>query len=304
MDRLAAMEAFVRVAESRSFSETSRRLRVSKSQVSRQVAALEADLGVRLLQRTTRSLTLTEAGQGYFAQAVRILGDIEEANRSVSRLQTAPRGQLRVSAPMSFGVLHLAPCLADFLARYPEVEVDLALNDRFVDLIDEGYDAAIRIGRLAESSFVARKLAPARRVVCAAPAYLAEHGAPTSPDDLVRHHCLCYSNLTRAEEWTFVSPDGRPWPVEVRGRLRVNNGDALRAAALQGLGVAYLPTFLVGGDLQAGALVSVLDAYLADDVAIYAVYPHSRHLSPKVRVFIDFLAERLSAKAHGHLPKA
>ncbi|MBI1776272.1 MAG: LysR family transcriptional regulator [Proteobacteria bacterium] len=292
MDRLSAMEAFLRVAETRSFTEAARRLSLSKSLVSRQVAALEAELGARLFHRTTRSLTLTEAGERYYAATQRIVAEIEEAKLSVSKLQTAPRGRLRVNAPMSFGFLHLAPALPDFLARYPEVEIDMAMNDRFVDLVEEGFDVAVRIGRLADSSLVARKLAPMRRTLSASPAYLERSGVPKTPDDLEGHDCLCYSNLTRSEEWRFVGTDGRPWSVEVEGRFRVNNGDALRAAALKGLGIVNLPSFIVGGDLQAGALVSLLAEYIPQDTAIYAVHPHARHLSPKVRAFSDFLAER------------
>ncbi len=292
MDRLAAIEAFVKVAETQSFSEAARRLRSSKSGVSRQVAALEAKLGARLFHRTTRSITLTEAGRGYFERASRILGDLEDADISVTRLQSAPRGQLRINAPMSFGLLHLAPALPDFLSRYGDLEVDLTLNDRFVDLVDEGFDVAVRIARLEDSSLVARKLAPIRRAVCASPAYLKARGVPATPDDLKTHDCLCYSNVALSHEWRFVAPDGRPWSVQVRGRMSANNGDALKSAALGGLGLAVLPTFIVGGDLQAGALVTVLNEFLAQDLTVSAVYPHSRHLSPKVRAFVDFLAER------------
>jgi DNA-binding transcriptional LysR family regulator len=291
MDRLAAIEAFVRVAEAQSFSAAARRLRASKSAVSRNVGALEADLGVRLFHRTTRSLTLTEAGRGYFERAQRILADLDEAKEAVSQLQAAPRGRLRVSAPMSFGFLHLAPALPDFLARYPEVAIDLVMNDRFVDLIDEGFDVAVRIGAMEDSSLIARKLAPMRRVVCASPGYFAAQGAPRTPDDLKGHACLLNSNIASSREWRFTAPDGAAWPVEVQGRLSANNGDALRVAALKGLGIANLPTFIVGGDLQAGTLVTALDAFITQNFSMHAVYPHSRHLSPKVRAFVDFLAD-------------
>jgi len=286
------MTAFARVAETGSFSEAARRLRSSKSVVSRQIAALESELGVRLLHRSTRALTLTEAGRGYFDQLVRILADIDEANLSVSHLQAAPRGRLRVNAAMSFGIRHLAPAIPDFLARCPEVKIDLTLNDRFVDLVDEGYDMAVRIGHLIESSLVARRLAPLRRVVCASPAYLAARGVPATPDDLAGHECLRYSNIPVGDEWTFTAPDGRARSAEVTGRLRVNNGDALRIAALEGLGLACLPTFIVGEDLRAGTLVPVLEGAAHQSGGVFAVYPHARHLSPKVRAFIDFLVER------------
>jgi DNA-binding transcriptional LysR family regulator len=298
MDRLAALEAFVKVAETHSFSEAARRMRASKSAVSRQIAALEADLGARLFHRTTRSMTLTEAGRGYFERASRILSDLDEANLSVSQLQSAPRGRLRVSAPMSFGFLHLAPALTEFLSVYRDVEVDIALNDRFVDLVDEGFDVAVRVGTLVDSSLVARRLAPIRRVVCASPAYLKAHGTPASPDDLKTHDCLCNSNVALAREWRFVTPQGEPWPVEVTGRINANNGDLLKVAAVNGLGFVNLPTFIVGSDLQAGKLVSVLEAFIPQDLTLNAVYPHARHLSPKVRAFVDFLAARFGPRPY------
>ena len=298
MDRLAAIEAFVKVAETQSFSEAARRLRSSKSVVSRQIAALETELGARLFHRTTRSMTLTEAGRGYFERTSRILADIEQANLSVSRLQSAPRGQLRVNAPMSFGMLHLAPALPDFLLRWPDVQADITMNDRFVDLVDEGFDVAVRIGNLADSGLVARRLAPIRRVICASPAYLGTRGVPASPDELKAHDCLCYSNRALSREWRFVAQDGRPWPIEVHGRLTANNGDTLKVAALKGLGFVDLPTFLVGDDLLAGKLVAVLDEFVAQDMTLNAVYPHSRLLSPKVRAFVDFLAERFGPRPY------
>lgn len=276
-------------------------MRASKSAVSRTVSALETELGVRLFHRTTRSLTLTEAGRGYFERAIRVLTDLEEANLAVSQLQSAPRGRLRVSAPMSFGFLHLAPALPDFLARYPEVTVDLSMNDRFVDLIDEGFDVAVRIGAMEDSSLIAHKLAPIRRVVCASPAYLKARGLPLSPDDLKGHQCLFNSNIALSQEWRFTTPDGKSWPVEVKGRLSANNGDVLRVAALKSLGLVNIPTFIVGGDLKAGTLVSVLHEFITQDVAMHAVYPHSRHLSPKVRAFVDFLADRFGPRPYWDL---
>ncbi len=292
MDRLAAMQAFARVAETRSFSEAARRLRVSKSVLSRQVAALEAELGVRLFHRTTRALTPTEIGQAYYTRVSRILADIEETEQSIGHLQGAPRGRLKINAPMSFGYSHLAPALPDFLSANPEVEVDLVMNDRTVDLIEEGFDVAVRIGRLADSSLVAKRIAPMRLAVCASPGYLAERGTPATPADLKNHCCLLYSNDSAPEEWRFTTPEGAAWPVTVKGRLCANNGDALRHAALKGVGVVRLPSFIIGQDLQAGALVSLLSDYIIQDSALYAIYPEARHLSPKVRAFVDFLGQR------------
>jgi DNA-binding transcriptional LysR family regulator len=301
MDRLDTMEAFVRVADSHSFSEAARRLRLSKSVVSRQVSALEAQLGARLFHRTTRSLSLTEVGQTYYERCSRILADIEEANLSVSNLQAAPRGKLRINAPMSFGVLHLAPMLPRFLDHYPQIDIDMAMNDRFVSLIDEGFDVAVRIGKLEDSSLIARYLAPVRKIVCASPSYLERRGVPETPADLADHCCLNYSNLASPDEWSFVTRDGQRWPVEVRGRLRVNNGDTLREAALGGSGIATLPSFIVGRDLQAGTLVSLLADYVPQDLPMHAVYPHNRHLSPKVRAFVDFLVEQIGPRPYWDL---
>ena len=298
MDRLAALEAFVRVAETQSFSEAARRLRTSKSAVSRNVGALEAELGARLFNRTTRSLNLTEAGRAYFERVSRILAELGEADRTLGQLQASPRGRLMVSAPMSFGFLHLAPALPDFLARFPEVEVDLSLNDRFVDLVDEGFDLALRIGALPDSSLMARRISPIRRTICASADYFRRHGAPQRPEDLKEHECLRNSNVARTQQWRFVDEDGKPLLVPVSGRVSANNGDALRIVALAGFGVASLPTFIVGADLRAGALVPALDHFVPQDLAMSAVYPHSRHLSPKVRGFVDFLVDRFGRRPY------
>lgn len=301
MDRLAAIEAFVQVAETNSFSEAARRLRTSKSVISRQVSALETELGARLFHRTTRSLTLTEAGQGYFSRVGQILADLEEANLAVTQLQSAPRGTLRINAPMSFGFLHLAPALPDFMARYPEVELDVSMTDRFVDLVDEGFDLAVRIAALQDSSLIARRLAPIRLAVCASPDYLQRHGVPQLPQDLRAHACIVNSNIPSAGEWKFLGADGKPLSVKVESKIAINNGDALRVAALGGLGLTILPTFIVGRDLQAGTLVSVLSDYLAQPLGLHAVYHHARHLSPKVRAFVDFLAERFGPRPYWDL---
>ena len=298
MDRFAALEAFVRVAETQSFSEAARRLRTSKSAISRSVGALETELGARLFNRTTRSLNLTEAGRGYFERVNRILADLDDADRALGQLQARPRGRLQVSAPMSFGFLHLAPALPEFLDRYPEVDVEISLNDRFVDLIDDGFDVALRIGALPDSSLMARRIAPIRRTLCASPDYFRRRGTPQAPDDLKAHECLRNSNVARTQEWRFVDADGKPRLVPVSGRVSANNGDALRVMALAGVGVASLPTFIVGADLSAGSLESALDRFIPQDLTLNAVYPHSRHLSPKVRAFVDFLVERFGKRPY------
>jgi DNA-binding transcriptional LysR family regulator len=302
MDRFAALTAYAAVVETKSFSAAARRLRIAKSAVSRQVSELEAALGVRLINRTTRSLSLTEVGRAYHARVEQILADLAAADRAAADARSAPRGRLKVSAPMSFGFLHLTPALTDFLRLYPGVVIDLVLNDRFVDLIEEGFDVAVRIAKLADASFIAKRLAPARRVICASPGYLQSRGALTTPDDLMGHDCLFNSNLASTQDWRFTGPDGSAWPVTVKGPLNINNGDALRAAVLHGLGLASLPTFIVGADLQAGRLVSVLDAYMAQDLAISALYPHSRHLSPTVRAFVDFLSDRFGPRPYWDEP--
>ncbi len=292
MNRLSAIESFVKVAELKSFSAAAARLNTSKSVVSRNVSALEAQLGLRLFHRTTRALTLTEAGSGYLDRVSQILLDLQAADEAVSHLQVAPRGRLKISAPMSFGFLHLAPALADFLAQYHELEIDLAMSDRFVDLVEEGFDLAVRIGALSDSRLIAKRIAPIRKVICASPRYLETHGVPKTPQDLRNHQCLCNSTLPTGNEWRFILADGKSVTVSVKGRVALNNGDALRVAALNDLGFIDMPTFIVGEDLRAGTLVSVLDDYAPQTLALHAVYSHARNLSPKVRAFIDFLSSR------------
>jgi len=292
MDRLQGMEAFVRVVELGSFAGAADALGLSRAMVSKHVGALEARLGVRLLQRTTRRLSLTEIGRSYFERARDVLQQIAEAEDAAAALQSAPRGTLRLNAPVSFGVQHLAPALAAFQTQYPDLHVDLTLSDRFVDIVEEGVDLAIRIGRLQDSALIARRLAPCRIVIAAAPAYLAAHGTPAHPHDLAGHNCLGYAYATREGEWFFHGGDGRPVTVKVRGNLVTNNGDALLAAGLAGQGIIRVPTFMVGDTPIDGALRIVLPDWRAYDLTIHAVYPVNRHLAAKVRVFVDFLADR------------
>jgi DNA-binding transcriptional LysR family regulator len=292
MEQLDAMAVFARVVEAESFSGAARALGLSKSAVSKRVSGLEQRLGLRLLNRTTRRLSLTEAGAAFYQGCQRVVAEAAAAERAVSHLASAPRGRLKVNAPMSFGVCHLGPALPDFLARYPELTVELTLNDRVVDLIEEGFDIAIRIAPLTETSLVARRLAPNRSLLCAAPAYLKARGRPGSVAELSHHACLLYSYQAVGDLWSLKGPEGER-RVRVSGPLRVNNGDAILAAALGGLGIALLPGFICGDDLRAGRLVRILpDWGLTPQRDISAVYPAARHLSPKVRVFIDFLVER------------
>lgn len=294
LETATGLLVFAAVAEAGSFSAAARALGVSKSAVSKQVSQLEATVGARLLQRTTRRLSLTEAGAALLARGQRVLAELDGVETDLGRLGGPPRGLLRLSAPMSFGQRHVAPLLPAFLAAHPGVQVELDLTDRTVDLIGERFDCAVRVGRLPDSTLVARRLAPARRVVCAAPDYLARHGVPRTPEALRRHACLDYTYLAAPGGWPFTS-GSRTRRIAVRGPLSSNNGEALRDAALAGLGIALLPTFIVGDDLRADRLRALLTAYECWDASIFAVYPPTRHVPAKLRAFVDFLAGHCGA---------
>lgn len=291
MDRLSAMAVFVRVAEAGSFSKAALRLGLSNSTVTSRVKALEEHLGARLFERTTRRVRLTETGRAYLERCAHLLSELEETELSVRSLHAKPRGKLCVNAPISFGGLHVAPAIPDFLARFPDMHVELSLTDRFVDVVEEGYDLAIR-GRSvpADSSLIARKFVAETFAACATPKYLAAHGRPRTPLDLAGHNCLTY---TGRAVWRFEAGDARH-EVTVSGNLSTNNGDALRAATLSGLGIALLPNFIIARDFEAGVLERVLGDFIAPEAAFYAIYPHNRYLSGKARAFIDFLIERFS----------
>ena len=284
------LEVFVRVVQAGSFSAAARGLDLTPSAVSKQIARLEDRLGARLLNRTTRRLNATEVGSAFYERCARILADMAEAEQAVIDLHGAPRGLLRISLPLSFGRLHIVPLIPDFLAKYPEVRIDLSFNDRMVDLIEEGMDLAVRVGELSDSSLIARRLAPNRRVVCAVPAYIERAGRPERPADLKDHNCLVYTYRALRHDWRFRGPDGQEETVRVSGNLESNEAEALRASVLGGVGLGLLPLWLIGQDLASGRLLEVLLDYHAPDSAIYAVYPPGRHLSPKVRVFVDLLA--------------
>lgn len=297
MSLLEDMETFVAAVDAGSFSGAAARIGVAKSMVSRRIAALEARLGANLFARTTRRLSLTETGRAYDERARRILADVAEADEVAGRMRSALSGRLRVAAPMSFGVQHLAPAVNEFLALHPNLEIDLELNDRRVDLVSEGHDLAVRIGNLPDSALIARTLAPVRHAICASPAYLRERGEPATPEDLGRepHECLVYSARAAAEQWRFrVDGDWRSVRVRTH-RLGVNNGEVLREAALAGLGLVSLPTFIVGDALRAGGLVRVLSDLPMDDPSLHAVWPPQRQLSAKVRRFVDFLEARFGS---------
>lgn len=293
LDRVTGMQVFTRVASLGSLSAAARALGMSQTMATKHVGAIEERLGVKLLHRTTRRLTLTEAGRRYLESVERILLEIEEAETSTSADRLEVRGILRINAPVSFGFREVAPLLSEFSQLHPSVTIDLGLNDRFVDLIEEGWDVAVRIGRLRDSTMIARRIAPCRLAVCGAPVYLANRGVPKRVSDLSEHNCLGYtlSNALGPEEWSF-DVDGRI-KVPIKGNLRVNNGDALVAAAVAGQGLIYEPTFVVGDELRAGRLIALgLDYPPLELPGVFAVYPANRHPPAKVRAFFDFLAQR------------
>ena len=294
MDALTDIAVFVRVVERGSFTLAAGDLALSRAVVSKYLSRLEDRLGARLLHRTTRRLSLTEAGAALFEASRGALERIEEAEAAVAHFQTKPRGRLRVSAPMSFGILHLGPAMADFAGAYPEITLDVRLDDRFVNLVEDGFDVAVRIGALTDSSLVARKIATTRAVTCASPAYLAEHGEPETPEDLASHNCLVYSYL--ADVWRFTAPDGREIPVAVKGSLRINNGIVLAEAAVAGHGILVTPSFYVAPLMRSGRLKQILPRFKLKEIGIHAVYPQRGHVPPKVRAFVDFLAQRFGRK--------
>ena len=293
MDDLNDIAVFVAVVDAGSFTRAAERLNLSRPVVSKYVSRLEDQLGVRLLNRTTRRLSLTEAGRIFHARSRRGLDDIADARAEISRLQEHPRGVLRINVPMSFGILHIAPLLPAFMQQYPDISVEMDLNDRKLDVIDEGFDVSVRIGELPDSSLIARRLAPCRHVIVAAPAYLEARGMPRKPEELRDHDILSYSLQQSAQNWHFLDPAGRSIQVPADSRLQVNNSLALREALLGGLGIARTPTFLVGEDLRQGRLTRLLGDHQSLEVSVFVVYPQRRHLSPKVRAFIEFLAEKI-----------
>lgn len=292
MDRLGEMTMFARTVEEGSFSAAARALKLTPSAVSKQVSRLEDRLGARLLSRTTRRLSLTEEGRAFHARCVQILAEIEEAETAVTELHAAPRGTLRVAAAVAFFSHRVMPLLPEFLERYPEVHFDLVMTDREVDMVDERIDAAIRFGRPRELTLIARELTVSRRVICASPAYLARHGTPKTPADLARHNCLTLSTRPEFNVWEFGErPEDH---LRVTGNVELNQADALYDACLAGIGLARVAGYLVDDDIKAGRLVPVLTGQLKEASTLYVVYPHRRHLSPKVRAFVDFLVMKFS----------
>jgi DNA-binding transcriptional LysR family regulator len=294
MDKLEGLRAFVKVVELGSFAEAGRALRLSRSAISKYVGDLENDLGVQLLHRTTRHVSPTENGQAYFERVLGILGDLEAADRAVADLQVTPRGLLRVNAPMSFGTLVLGPAIADFMALYPELRIQLALSDESVDPVQDGLDITLRIADLESSSLIARKVIPIARAICASPDYFQHHGTPLHPTALRDHTCLTYGYLSTGNQWKLTGADGEHW-IQPPWTLCVNNAEVLRDVAIKGRGIALLPTFVAVEALRDGKLRTCLDDYHAPPLALYAIYPPTRHLAVKVRLFIDFLVKRFES---------
>lgn len=295
MDRFQEMTVFTAVVEAGSFVGAADALGISKAVVSRLVAELEARLGVRLLHRTTRKLSLTEEGRTFHARCKAVLADVEEAEAEITARAGQARGLLKVNVPVTFGVMHLAPLWGDFMALNPEVSLDVTLSDRFVDLVEEGYDLAVRIGRLGDSSLISRQLSSTRMVLCASPGYLASHGEPSQPEDLARHAVLGYSLASTGDVWEFTGPQG-PVSVRVHPRLRTNSGDTCVQAALLHQGVILQPTFMVQPHLKDGTLRELLPQFRSFELGIHAVYPSRQHVAPKVRVLVDYLQRALRGR--------
>ena len=289
MDRLDCDRMFVAVLDTGSFAEAARRLGVSSGQASKLVSRLESELGVQLLKRTTRALAATEVGQAYYERLKGLLDEFDALDASVRNASDTPAGRLRITAPLSFGTHQLTPLLLDFARAFPEVRFDVSFNDRTVNLVDEGFDLAVRIGKPADSSMMARKLCDIRVITVAAPAYIAKFGAPQRPGDLADHVCIIDTNFRDPMDWPFTEADGGVETVPVAGRLQFSNGEACLLAAIAGFGMARVPSFIAGPCIRDGKLQVVLEEYESEPHGLYAVYPPARHLAVKVRTFIDFL---------------
>lgn len=297
MGRFQEMATFIAVVEAGSFVAAGDATGLSKAAVSRHVGDLEKRLGVRLLHRTTRRLSLTDEGQTFFSRAKEVLAAAEEAETEVSSRSGEASGQLRINAPLSFGILHLAPLWGHFARENPNVSLDISLSDRVVDLVDEGYDLAVRITNLPNSQLVSRKIATTQMVLCASPRYLTEHGEPRHPSDLVDHEIISYTYWSGRDEWRFTDASEKTLTVRIRSRMHANNGDTCRAAALADQGIILQPDFIVGEDLRRGDLVELLPAWRTGSIGIHVVYPSRKHLPLKTRRMVDFLAQAFETKS-------
>lgn len=288
------IQAFVHIVNASTMTAAAARLGVAKSAMSRRLSELEEQLGVELFHRTTRKLVLTESGQAFYARCTQILADLEEAEHTVSQAHHELSGQLRVAAPLSFGVMHLGPAIIEFQTQHPNLNFDIDFNDRQIDLIQEGFDVGIRIAHLKDSSLIARKLAKVSTVVCATPDYIKQYGRPNTPEDLVNHLCITYSNMKDPSHWVFINKQGSEQIIKVSKFMQANNGSFLSDVAIAGLGILRLPTFIAYESIAKNKLTQILQEYSIPEVNAYAIYPPTRHLSLRVRCFIDFLVERFS----------
>ena len=296
MDLFGSMKMYVAVVDGGSFAAAADKLEMSRAMASKQIQKLEEHLGTRLLNRTTRRLSLTETGRAFYERSLQIIGDVEEAEQIAGQMTRRPQGVLRVTLPLSYGQHRLAAIIGDYTQAYPQVQLDISLSDRKIDLVEDGLDLAIRIGALPQSDLIARKIGGVHSVVCAAPAYLARHGAPGTPAELAGHACLGYTLSGGGTDWRMEGPDG-PLTVAISGPIRADNGDIIRLAALSGAGILFQPQFIVDDDLAAGRLVRLLPQWQSAELGVYAVYPSRKHLSAKVRTFVDFLASALAGNA-------
>jgi DNA-binding transcriptional LysR family regulator len=295
MDKFLEMQTFSAVVDAGSFVKAAEVLGLPKAAMSRYVGELETRLGVRLLQRTTRRLSLTEEGQVFYTRCKELLAGVDEAEAEITSRSGAASGLLRINAPVTFGILHLAPLWGQFRTQYPQVMLDVTLADRVVDLVDEGYDVAIRIATLPSSTLISKRLTSTRLILCASPEYLQKSGTPTHPNELATHAVISYSYLSTRDEWHFAGPQGAV-SVKTQPCIHTNSGDTCRAAALAHQGIILQPSFLVGDDLKVGTLVELMPEFHALELGIYAVYPTRKYVSPKVRALIDFLAEKFAQK--------
>lgn len=297
VDRISLDRLFVSVLETGSFVAASERMGVSSGQASKMLSRLETDLGVQLIKRTTRALSPTEIGQVYYERIKVLLEQRDELDASIRNTSGAPSGRLRITAPMSFGSAQLMPALLDFAERYPTLKFDVSFSDRLADLVEDGFDLAVRIGQLSDSSLIARRLCDARIVMVASPAYLEAHGTPTTPEDLTHHECIIDTNFRNPHSWPFrTQTSGQPLTIPVAGRITLSNGEACLMAAERGLGLALLPSFIAGPKLREGRLVALLRDAESPPLGVHALYPPARHLALKIRVLSDFLAEYFRGK--------
>jgi DNA-binding transcriptional LysR family regulator len=292
MDKFADIEALTAVVEAGTFSAAGERLGVAKSVVSRRISQLERRLGSKLLHRTTRRLALTDTGRNFYQRAVQILADLDDAEQSVTEETLGLRGSLKLAAPLTFGLMHMSDAIADFLKEHPAIELNLDLNDRNINLVEEGFDMAVRIGKLEDSTLVSKRLGTSHNITCASQSYLNIHGVPTHPDDLQQHIGLQYSNIPYKLQWRYETSEGKTIYAKPQIRVRVNNGESLAAAASAGLGITTGPSFILGKFIKDGSLVSILNDYQRPSVGIYAVYPPGRLIPKRIQIFSDFLAER------------